>query len=60
MVIEDNMSFLYREREKCFTRMKEAEELANMLTSEKNRWANGVNEQQRKLQSLVDEKREQV
>lgn len=60
MIIEDNMSYLERERSKCMTRMKEAEELKVVLTSEKQRWSSGVNEQQKKLQLLVDEKREQV
>ncbi|CDW82867.1 UNKNOWN [Stylonychia lemnae] len=60
MIVEDNMSYLERERNKCLTRMKEADELKNILTTEKNRWSQGVNDQQKKLQTLVDEKREQV
>lgn len=43
------MSYLMREKDKCFTRMREAEELKNMLSSEKNRWSKGVNDQQNKL-----------
>jgi len=35
MTIEDNMSYLERERSKCMIRMKDAEELKVLLTSEK-------------------------
>eukprot|EP00347_Sterkiella_histriomuscorum_P021666 403333186 len=60
MIIEDSMSYLQRERDKCLQRMKEADELTTYLKQEKKRWAQGVNDQQTKLQTLVDEKREQV
>ena len=42
MELEDNMSYILREKGKCQQRMLEAEELKYMLQVEKDRWERGV------------------
>ncbi len=58
MQMEDCLSQCLREKDKSVSVTNEAAELKIMLVSEKERWLKGVNDQKRKLEHLVEEKKE--
>lgn len=58
MKIEDMLTWIAREKEKCQKMMEETWEMRKHLHNEKERWSCGVEDQQKKLELLVEDKRE--
>ena len=60
MDVEDQLSYLLREQHKCVARMEEAQRYHQKVNRDKVLWSQNMEQQRLKLNTLVDEKLEQV